>query len=447
MNPHHLIPAKPFTAELDLCPVSRWPTTLADPTLDVVGSWPAGMASPPCAGDACSVDMPRTSIIVLTHNGLPFTKLCLESIVANTDYDSYELVIVDNASIDDTPIYLRQFAARHSNVRLVLDDRNRGFAAGNNHGLSLARGDVLILLNNDTIVAPGWLAPLIRRLEEPSVGAAGPVTNRIGNEAQVPSSYRNYGELLEFAAHYTDSHRGQHFEIPMLVMFCFAVRRDVFETIGLLDERFAGAMFEDDDYAMRIRQAGLRLLCVEDSFVHHFGEAAIGNWAKTKEYGERFHANRARWEEKWQRTWVPHRRRADSAYDEMKVRIRATVEANLPLHANVLVATKGDDDLLDLNGRSGQHFPQAADGSYSGFHPANDEDAIDYLESLRHRGAEFLVIPESARWWLDHYREFLRHLRKRYSLVLTEEGVGAVFSLADAVVLQTQSQSQTFMEG
>lgn len=448
-----LEPVNPFRAELDLRPVSRWPTTLADSTVKAVEAWPAGVANPPgagaspCVSNSQSEGIPRTSIIVLTHNGLPFTKLCLESVVANTDSRNYEIVVVDNASTDNTPIYLRQFAARHSHVRLALNDRNRGFAAGNNRGLSLASGEVLILLNNDTIVAPGWLSPLVRRLGDPSVGAAGPVTNRIGNEAQVPCHYGNYGEFLEFAARYTESHRGEHLEIPMLVMFCFAMHRDVFERVGFLDEQFAGAMFEDDDYAMRIREASLRLLCVEDSFVHHFGEGAIGNWAKTTEYGERFHANRARWEQKWQRKWVPHRRRTDSEYEEMKAQIRFAVETNLPANSHVLVVSKGDDELLELNGRNGQHFPQAGDGRYSGFNPANDQEAIDHLESLRDRGADFFLIPESASWWLDHYRGLHRHLLDRYSVALCEPGVGTVFSLDDGVVLQTRSESPSFMEG
>src|SRR5689334_19068107 len=98
MSADRLIPARPFTADLDLRPVSRWPTTLAGATLEAVDAWPAGVASPPSIDREGGLDKPAVSIIVLTHNGLPFTKLCLESIVANTDYGEYEIVVVDNAS-------------------------------------------------------------------------------------------------------------------------------------------------------------------------------------------------------------------------------------------------------------------------------------------------------------------------------------------------------------
>jgi GT2 family glycosyltransferase len=415
-NSMNLVPAKP--------------TTLAEATTQAISAWSAAIASPP-SGLARHAS-PRVSIIILTHDNLTFTKLCLESVVANTDYGDYEIVIVDNASADGTPDYLRELAARYANVRVSFNDRNRGFAAANNQGLATADGDVLVLLNNDTIVAPGWLTSLVRHLADPSVGAVGPVTNCIGNEAQVVSSYRTYGEFLKFAAHHVASHRGECFEIRMLVMFCLAMRRDVFERVGDLDERFVGAMFEDDDYAMRLHAAGFRLLCAEDAFVHHFGQASIGKWAMTAEYGERFHANRARWEEKWQRKWLPHQHRPNLEYQDMVARIRQAVEAALPADARVLVISKGDDELLALNGRHGRHFPQADDGTYSGFNPANDRDAIEQLERLRRQGAEFLLIPGTSLWWLDHYRQFERHLAQQYSVALRREDTCLIFSLDDA---------------
>jgi GT2 family glycosyltransferase len=443
-NDANLVPAKPFTADLVLTPVSRKPTTLAETTMRAVSAWPVAAASPPI--HFAEHAAPRVSIIILTHDNLTFTKLCLESILANTDYSDYEIVIVDNASTDGTPDYLRELAASYPHVRVSFNDSNRGFAAANNQGLAMAKGDVLVLLNNDTIVAPGWLTSLVRHLADPSVGAVGPVTNCIGNEAQVVSSYRTYGEFLKFAAEHVASHRGECFEIRMLVMFCLAMRRDVFERVGDLDERFVGAMFEDDDYAMRLRAGGFRLLCAEDAFVHHFGQASIGKWAMTAEYGERFHANRDLWEDKWQRKWLPHQHRPNLEYQDMVSRIRQAVEAALPADADVLVISKGDDELLELNGRRGRHFPQADDGEYSGFNPANDRDAIEQLELLRRQGAEFLLIPGTSLWWLDHYRQFERHLAEQYSVALRREDTCLIFSLDDATAQAVVSSASNSME-
>ena len=88
-------------------------------------------------------------------------------------------------------------------------------------------------------------------------------------------------------------------------MFCVAMRRDLWERVGPLDEQFEFGMFEDEDYAMRVQAAGYRVDCAEDSFVHHFGQASLGKLAATDEYGPLFHANRKRWEEKWGRPWEP----------------------------------------------------------------------------------------------------------------------------------------------
>jgi GT2 family glycosyltransferase len=91
----------------------------------------------------------------------------------------------------------------------------------------------------------------------------------------------------------------------MLAMFCLAMRRDVFEAVGGLDERFEVGFFEDDDYARRVRAAGKRLVCAEDVFIHHFGGTSFGrlDGAQRRTVFER---NRQRFESKWAEAWVPH---------------------------------------------------------------------------------------------------------------------------------------------
>jgi hypothetical protein len=108
------------------------------------------------------------------------------------------------------------------------------------------------------------------------------------------------------------------------------------------------------------------------------------------------------------------------------------VEAELPVGARVLVVSRGDEDIIDFAGRHGEHFPQAPDGRYAGHHPADSEEAIVHLTSLCEAGAEFLVIPGTAHWWLDHYEAFARHLDQHYQRTAVLDRGYIAFALVES---------------
>ena len=273
----------------------------------------------------------------------------------------------------------------------------------------------------------------MRHLDDPSIGLIGSVSNRAGNEAQVEGSYDTYGEFVRFASDHGRAHEGEHFDIRTATMFCVGMRRDVWERVGPLDERFEVGMFEDEDYAMRVRAAGCRVVCAEDSFVHHFGQASLGKLAATGDYGPLFHANRQRWEAKWGHTWEPYRHRPITSYQTMVERVRELVHDAVPRDAAILVASKGDDQLLQFEGRRASHFPQTADGAYPGHHPADSAAAICHLEELRSRGSQFFLLPSSASWWLSHYTGFRDHLETSYVVAARRDDAGVIYALKEAV--------------
>jgi GT2 family glycosyltransferase len=344
------------------------------------------------------------SIVVAAPDGLVFTRLCLESVLLTASDADLELIVVDNGSSDGTREYLAALAERDSRVLVLRNDQNRGFAPAANQGLGAASGDVLVVLNNDTIVPPGWLSRLIAHLERSEIGLVGPTTNRSGNEAEVDARYRTFGEMVQLAERRAVERSGVAFDIEVATLFCAAMRRDVFEHVGLLDERFQVGLFEDDDYSERVRRAGYRVVCADDVCIHHFGEASLGGLVRTGEYGELFRVNKARFEEKWGITWQSHLRRPNAWYRELIEGIREIVDRELPRDATVLVVSNGDDDLLQLGpDRRGWHFPQMEDGAYAGYHPGDSREALAHLKELHEKGAEWVLFPQTAFWWLEFY--------------------------------------------
>jgi GT2 family glycosyltransferase len=420
-----------FPPHMVLTPISRWPTRLAAETVRMAMAG-CGVSRSRRSPNSDGVNPRGTSIVITTLENLVFTKLCLESVLASAEDEDFEVIVVDNGSRHGTEEYLRSLARRDGRVRPVFNEENLGFAAANNQGLALATGNTIVLLNNDTIVSHGWVRRLRRHLGNPEIGLVGAVTNRAGNEAQIEIPYRTYGDMVTFARGMAVWHAGETRDIRTATMFCVAMRRDVWQEIGRLDERFELGMFEDDDYSVRIRAAGYRVVCAEDCFVHHFGQATIGKLASTGEYGRLFHANRRRFEEKWGLVWEPHRRREPSTYRTQVARVQDLVARTIPPDTIVLVISKGDDSLMELGERRGWHFPQTADGVYAGYHPSDGAEAIAHLEALRASGAGFLVVPEPSSWWLEYYVDFQRHLEDRCQLLAAEEGAGRVYALSQA---------------
>lgn len=220
----------------------------------------------------------KVSVILVSHNGLHETTApCLRSIIERTTHNNYEIIVVDNNSCDGTQDYLKSLAALDSRVRPVLNRHNKGFAAGNNDGIMAANGDYLIFLNNDTLVTEGWLDKLILPLlRDQTVGLVGPVTNSVGNEQRIYTEATATDEVVQEGLLWASMSLGDFFETDLLSFFCVAARRELITAIGLLDESFGLGFYEDDDYCIRTRQAGFRLICAEDVFVYHKGSASFG---------------------------------------------------------------------------------------------------------------------------------------------------------------------------
>lgn len=219
----------------------------------------------------------KISIVLLSYNYFnETTKLCLESLAQDPDFDRWELIVVDNGSDDDTPEQLRSLQAAYPSVCFTFNKKNLGFAGGINAGIRRATGEIIFLLTSDTICPKG----MINRLGEhfaidESIGMLGPVTNAAGNEQAIYTSSPDVvGKIME-GLQYANSGGQTFLDAYRLDFFCVAIVRKALETIGLLDEGFGRGYFEDFDYSLRMKEKGFCLFVAEDVFIYHRGSTTF----------------------------------------------------------------------------------------------------------------------------------------------------------------------------
>lgn len=201
----------------------------------------------------------KASVIIPVWNGRRHLSDCLEALLGQ-DYPDFEVIAVDNASTDGSADLI---AESYPQVRVIRNDLNLGFAGGCNVGLRVAKGGVLILLNQDVVVQPGWLPALVDGHKERGVGIAG--AKLLEPDRRTLSHAGAYldwplGMGVHVGAGEVD--RGQY-DIPRDVEYvtgaCLAVASEVVADIGLLDEDYYPAFYEDVDFCWRAREAGWRV--------------------------------------------------------------------------------------------------------------------------------------------------------------------------------------------
>lgn len=238
---------------------------------------------------------PQISVVIPVYNAPEDLKRCVESL-ERTARGLYELILVDNASGLPTRRYI---AGLRGAVKLR-NTKNLGFAKAVNQGLKAASGRYLAVVNSDVAFYEGGLAGLADCLDrDPAAGACGPVTNRtVGVQRVVlaPKVEKDPRALGVFAQAMGLRFGRDAYEVHRLVGFCFMVRREAFESVGLLDERFGTGCFEDFDYSLRLRQAGWKLKVAKGVFVWHRHHASFDGH-------EHFHSwavkNRGVFVDKW----------------------------------------------------------------------------------------------------------------------------------------------------
>jgi len=235
---------------------------------------------------------PRVSIIVLNWNGLEDTVECLESLKKIT-YPDYDIIVVDNGSEGDDARVLEERFGDY--IHLIRNDRNYGYTGGNNIGMRYAlensAPDYVLLLNNDTTVAPDLLDPMVRAaggddstgLVGPKVyyhgfpdriyGAGGRVSMRTGRTFHIGMKERDSGQY------------DKQQEVDYVPGCCLLIKRAVIDQVGLLDESYF-CYWEETDYCFRARAAGYRSVYVPEAKIWHRAPLKLSVWERTPAGGK-----------------------------------------------------------------------------------------------------------------------------------------------------------------
>ena len=207
-------------------------------------------------------------ILIITWNGLDYTKKCVESIQKNTTNVNYRFIFVDNNSTDGTQDYLKEIP----NAEVISNSENLGFVKAMNQGFDKVSSPFTVWLNNDTIVTPNWLDILINHLKNnPKAAAIGPVSNGTGVIQKEPSwsGETSIDEIASFGKNFHNKNKGKVTQYHRVAGFCIVMKSDLISKIGKLDEQLNRGGYEDDDYCKRIRDAGNQILIAEDVFIYH----------------------------------------------------------------------------------------------------------------------------------------------------------------------------------
>jgi GT2 family glycosyltransferase len=259
------------------------------------------------ASDAAKVAVaPALVTIVVPCCGMiEYTKMCVPSLLRNTR-PPFELTFLDVGSLDGTAEYLAGIKAACSiRVNILRTSTDLGISELCKEAIATAKGDYLVLLNNDTVVTEGWLNMLIELANlSPTVGMVGPMSNyaappqlvetvpyrvkprrsKSTRQFAVRETLLDVDAMHAFAHEHRGQFKGKWMQVERLGGFCLLLKREVLDRIGLVNlEKWTDlSLFDTDILSVKARQAGYMLACSRDLFIHHFGTRTFSHGAPTQ---------------------------------------------------------------------------------------------------------------------------------------------------------------------
>ncbi|MDP2922103.1 MAG: glycosyltransferase family 2 protein [Candidatus Omnitrophota bacterium] len=226
----------------------------------------------------------KCDIIIPVWNLKDYTQQAVESIIKNTDYP-YRLIIIDNGSEKETKEYLESLKSdkRLPGYILIRNEKNQGYTIATNQGMEISDTSYVCLHNNDTIVCKGWLSEMVAVAESSKeIGIVNPNSNNLGTRKPWWISLDKYAEKL------MKEYKSQYIEMATAIGFCYLIKREVMNKIGMLKVGYGFGNFEDTEYCIRAFNNGYRSVFAKAAYVWHAENASFD---LVEEYEEMFKKN------------------------------------------------------------------------------------------------------------------------------------------------------------
>lgn len=333
----------------------------------------------------------RCDIIVATWNKLDYIKECVESILKHTDVKS-RLIIVDNASEEETRAYLRALKGTDTvDIKLIFNNTNLGPGKARNKALEIIDADYVCFADSDIVVTPGWLSTMIAVAETNSdIGMVNPSSNNFNQVPPGDVSLEAYARML---SPFLDS----FIEAGHCISFCMLIKAQVVKQIGLIDEEYVLALYEDTDYSMKASSEGYRCVIARGAYVWHHGHGSTGRVKKINAIAEK---NRERFYKKWGRpvriAWFSAARVESAEFKEA-------------MASSVKLA------------RDGNFIYIFAAGAIA----FSREEIFKRSNLVEHANVHLKFYPGRGFNWFCLWRILIKR-KKRYEMVVADENIGAL---------------------
>lgn len=250
---------------------------------------------------------PLVSLLIPTRDKRELTETCVRSILDKTSYENFEILILDNGSVEkETLDFFEQIQREDARVRVLRYDHPFNYSAINNFGVRHARGTIIGLVNNDIeVISPEWLSEMVSHAVRPEIGCVGAKLYYSNDTLQHAGVICSLGGVAGHShKHFPGKHPGYFHRLVLVQQLsavtaaCLLVRRSIYEEVGGLDEVNLHVAFNDVDFCLKVREAGYRNLWTPYAELYHHESISRGH-EDTPEKRERFNGEVNFMKSKW----------------------------------------------------------------------------------------------------------------------------------------------------